>query len=157
MRATLKEKLEEMVRNEVIVPVTEPPQWVNSLTAVIKKNNSLRVCLDSRPLNKAILREHFAQPTREELMSQFAGAQWFSKIDANSALWQIELDDESSFLTTFHTPFGRFRFLRLPYDICSAGEVFQRVLYEMFNGIHVVVLQMVDLVVYGSTRAEHGS
>ena len=131
-----------MVRNEVIiVPVTVPTEQVNSLTVVIKKNNPLRVCLDTRLL----------------LMSPFSGAKWFRIIDANHAFWQIKVDDESSFLTTFHTPFGRFHFLRPPYGICSSSEIFHRVLYEMFIGIDGVVLQIDDLLVYGSTRAEHDS
>ena len=155
MKKQLQEKLKQMEKNHIILPVAEPTEWVNSLTLVPKKCDDIRVCLDPRPLNKYIIREHFALPTREELMSQFAGAKWFSKIDANSAFWQVKLDEESSFLTTFSTPFGCYRFLRLPYGICSASEHFHRVLYNLLSGIKGVLTQMDDVVVFGATKEEH--
>ena len=46
--------------------------------------------------------------------------------------WQVKLSEESSYYTTFHTPWGRKRFLRMPFGICSASEVLQKRLYENF-------------------------
>ena len=77
------------------------------------KNGDLRICLYPRDLNKAIKSENFKLPTSEEIMSQFAGAKWFSKLDASSGFWQMKLDDASSRLCTFNAPEGRYRFLRL--------------------------------------------
>ena len=55
-----------------------------------------------------------------------SGSQYFSKLDASSGYWQIKVDEESSNLLTFGTPFGRLWFKRLPYGIHSASEVFQK-------------------------------
>ena len=104
----------------VITKVDEPTEWVSSLVIVEKKNGNLRICLDPRDLNKAIMREHYKLPSREEIASQFTGAKIFSKLDASSGFWQVQLDDASSRLCTFITPFGRYRFLRLPFSISSA-------------------------------------
>ena len=49
-------------------------------------------------------------------------AKYFSVLDATSGYWQIKLDEESSLLTTFNTPFGRYRFTRMPFGIHSAQE-----------------------------------
>lgn len=108
----------ELARMEklVIKKINEPTERVSSLV-VQKKIGALRTCLDPRDLNKVIRREHFKLPTREEIMAPFAGAKWFSKLDALSGFWQMRLDEESSPLCTFNTPEGRFRFLRLPYGI----------------------------------------
>ena len=65
-------------------------------------------------------------PTAEEIMSEMAGAVIFSKLDASTGYWQIRLDEASSKLTTFGTPFGRFKFTRLPFGMHSASEVFQK-------------------------------
>ena len=65
-------------------------------------------------------------PTMEELTMEMKGAQYFTKLDASSGFWQIPLDESSSKLWTFATPFGRFRFCRLPFGIKSAPEVFQK-------------------------------
>ncbi len=84
LREKLKEELARMEKLDVIKRIDEPTDWVSSLVIVLKKNGSLRICLDPRDLNRAIKREHFKLPTREEIMSQFAGAKWFSKLDASS-------------------------------------------------------------------------
>lgn len=110
----------------VIAKTEEPTDWVSSLHIIEKKNGQLRICLDPRDLNKAIKRENFKLPTREEIMSQFAGAKWFSKLDASSWFWQMKLDEVSSRLCIFNTCKGRYRFQRLPYGILSAPEVYHK-------------------------------
>ena len=84
-----------------------------------------RIYLDPRPLNKAIKRQHHRLPTAEIIISEMAGAQYFSKLDASSGYWQVRVNDDSYDLPNFGTPFGRYRFKRLPFRIHSASEVFQ--------------------------------
>ena len=52
-------------------------------------------------------------------------------------------------LTTFNTPFGRYRWRRLPFGICSAPEVFQRRMHELIEGLHGVEVVADDFVVIG--------
>ncbi|KAL7883911.1 hypothetical protein SRHO_G00015690 [Serrasalmus rhombeus] len=155
LREKLKEELGRMEKLKVIQKINEPTDWVSSLVIVQKKNGALRRCLDPRDLNKAVKREHFKLPTREEIMSQFAGAKWFSKLDASSGFWQMKLDDASSRLCTFNTPEGRYRFLRLPYGILSAPEVYHKTIHTTFEHIPGVTTMMDDVIVWGSTREEH--
>ena len=93
-------------------------------------------------------------PTREEIMAQIAGAKWFSKLDASSGFWQIKLDEESSKLCTFNTPEGRYRFLRLPYGIRSAPEVYHKKIHMIFEHIPGVDTMMDDIV-WASSREKH--
>uniref|UniRef100_A0A8D8QC11 Uncharacterized protein K02A2.6 n=1 Tax=Cacopsylla melanoneura TaxID=428564 RepID=A0A8D8QC11_9HEMI len=106
-----KKELENMCANEVIEKVTKPTQWVNSVVLVEKPDQSLRVCLDPKPLNQEILRPRYQLPTLENIRSELTGATHFSKLDASSAFWSVRLDKKSSDLCTFNTPFGRFKFL----------------------------------------------
>ncbi|KAK0154442.1 Retrovirus-related Pol polyprotein from transposon 412 [Merluccius polli] len=92
----------------------------------VVKPNKLRICIDPQDLNKAIRREHYPLRTVEEIVAEMPNAKVFSVLDANHGFWQVQIDDESSKLCTFNTPFGRYRFLRLPFGISSAPEVFQR-------------------------------
>ena len=62
----------------------------------------------------------------EETLGQLNGATIFSKLDANSGFWQIQLARKSKLLTTFITPFGRYYFNKLPSGISSALELFQK-------------------------------
>ena len=155
IKKRLKKELQRMVDLRVIIKEDGPTDWVNSLVVVEKKNGDLRVCLDPRNLNKAVKREHFTLPTREDLMGEFAGAKYFTKLDASSGYWHIRLDEQSSKLTTFNTPYGRFRFLRLPFGLKSAGEVFHKKVAMVFENIEGVVTSMDDILICGKTREEH--
>ena len=66
----LEKELKRMVDLDIIEPVQKPTDWVNGLVVVEKPNGKLWVCLDPRPLNKAIKSEHFHLPTAEEIFSQ---------------------------------------------------------------------------------------
>ena len=120
LRKRLKEELDSMEKEGIIVKVEEPTEWVNSLVIVEKPNGDLRLCLDPRELNKVLKREHFQLPTFEEISTRIAGAEYYTKLDANKGYWQIQLSEESSFLTTMNTPYGRYRFTRMPYGILYA-------------------------------------
>ena len=95
-----------------------------SSLVIVKKPNSdkLRTCIDPTDLNKAIKRPRFHLPTIDEVLPQLKNARLFSVMDASNGFWHVELDHESSLLTTFNSPFGRYRFLRLPFGITSASE-----------------------------------
>ena len=115
----------------------------------------MRICIDPRNLNAAIQREHYQLPTIEEITSRLAGAKYFSKVDANSGHWQIPLDEESSYLTTFRTPFGRFRFLQLPFGLNCAQEVYHKRVHEMFDDMEGVETDIDDVLIFGWTKEEH--
>ncbi|CAB3992300.1 Hypothetical predicted protein [Paramuricea clavata] len=140
----------------VVEKVDGPTEWVNS-TVIIEKPNSdkLRICLDPRPLNEAIKREHFKMPTIEEITTRVAGARVFSKLDANHGYWQILLDEESRLLTTFNTPFGRYCYKRMPFGITSAQEVFQKRMCQSFGDLEGVETDVDDILVWGATVEEH--
>ena len=109
----VKEEMQHMERLEVIERVHEPTDWVNSMVTVVKPNGKLRICIDPRDLNKAIKREHYPIKTIEEIAARMPNATIFSVLDASSGFWQVKLDNSSSKLCTFNTPFGRYMFKRL--------------------------------------------
>ena len=155
LRDRLKKELERMEEQDVIEKVTEPTDWVNSLVVVEKPNGKLRICLDPRNLNQAVKRPHYTMPTLEDAVSKMAGARYFSKLDAQSGYWQIKLEEKSSYYTTFNSPFGRYRFKRLPFGIISAQDLFQQKMDEMFEGMQGVTPLIDDVIIHGTTREEH--
>lgn len=110
-----------MTAQNVIAPVMTPTPWVSSLVVVPKD------------LNQAIQREHYPLPTIEDVATCLHGAKVFTKLDARNGFWHVILDDSSSYLTTFNTPFGRYRWKRMPFGIQSAPEVFQRKMHELIE------------------------
>ncbi|KAK9717052.1 hypothetical protein QE152_g24398 [Popillia japonica] len=109
LKEPLKQELNNLEEMQVIQKVNEPTEWVNSIVLVTKKNGKLRICLDARKLNKAILRSHFQFPNIEDIKSELAGSQYYSVLDANSGFWMLRLDEESSKACTFITSEGTYR------------------------------------------------
>ena len=107
LKPKLKRELKRMVDLEIIEQVEKPTDWVNALVMVSKPNGDLRICLDPQHRNKAIKQQHHRLPTAEEIISEMAGACYFSKLDVSSGYWQVKVDDESADLLTFGTSFGR--------------------------------------------------
>ena len=105
------------------------------MLAVQKKNGKIRICLDPKDLNKAVLRENYPMPTIEDIATRLHGAKVFTAPDAKNGFWHVKLYEESSYLTTFHTPFGRYRWCRMPFGISSDPEVFQRRMHELIEGL----------------------
>lgn len=87
MREGLKTELERMEGLEIITKVTEPTEWVSSLVVKKPESGKLRVCLDPKDLNRAILRPHYPSRTLEDILPDLSGAQYFSKLDAKSGYW----------------------------------------------------------------------
>ena len=142
----LKQLLDRHVSNGIIKKRDEPTEWVSSLLCVEKKDGSLRICLDPKDLNHAIQREHFAIPTFEDISAKLSVKRLYSVIDMKDGFWQLRMDEESSRLCTFNTPFGRYSFCRLPFGISSAPEVFQKKMTELFgdlDGVHIVFDDMI--------------
>lgn len=156
LKSRLQQELNRMEKDRIITRVTEPTDWVNSIVVVEKpKTGKLRVCLDPKALNSAICRPHYPMPTLDDVTANLAGASHFSILDITHAYWSIELDKESSMLTTFSTPFGRYRYLRLPFGISASSDIFNQKVQEIFQGIPGVYAIVDDILISGRSQAEH--
>ena len=150
----LKAELDKTVEMKIIQAVNETTDWINYLVLEEKPNVSPRICIDPKELNKAIKRPHYADPTAEDILSRMSGTNYFTKFDASNAYWQIELDEESSKLLTFNSPFGRYQFLRMPYGIHSASDVCQQKIAQIIDGIDGAANSLDDRIIWGSTQQE---
>ena len=151
----VKAELERMEKLGVISKVTTPTEWCARMVVVPKPNGTVRICVDLTKLNQSVCRERHILPSVEQVLAQIGNAKVFSKLDANSGFWQIELAPESAKLTTFITPYGRFCFNRLPFGSTSAPEHFQRRMSEILQGLNGVVCLVDDILVYGNTQEQH--
>ena len=88
LRDRVKTELEDMKKRGVIRKVEEPTDWVSSMAIVEKPDESLRICLDHRNLNKAIKREHFQLSTLEDITTRMTNAKWFTKLASNQGYWE---------------------------------------------------------------------
>ena len=114
-RAKVNEKLDELLKLDVIEKVDGPTSWVNPLVEVEKPNADISICIDMRQVNKAFVREleKHPVPTVEETLQEVSYAKILSKLDLNMACHQIELHPDSTDITTFAAPNGLKRYKRL--------------------------------------------
>lgn len=157
LRSKVKEELTRMEAQGIISKVDIPTPWCSGMVPVLKKSGSVRICVDLQKLNESVQQEVHPLPRVDETLGQLAGAEVFSKLDANSGFWRIPLADESHLLTTFITPFGRFCFNRLPFGIGSAPEHFQKQMSRVLEGLEGVMCQIDNVLVYGSNQDDHDS
>ena len=153
-KAKLKEKLDEMVVKGVITRVDDPTPWVNQCSIQEKKSGEWRVRLDPRNLNKVLARERYPLPTLDEMLLRHSQSRVFPRLTV-SVYWHCELDEESSLLTTFITPFGCFRYLRLSFGLNVSSEIFQRKLHQTIEGLPGIECIADDLLIHGVDEAEH--
>lgn len=149
LREELKKQLGEMEKLQIVARVDEPTDWVSNLV-LVKRNGKIRICIDPILLNTALKRPHYPIPTINELLPELANAKIFTTVDAKSGFWQVGLDDESSKLTTFWTPFGRYCWKRMPFGISPAPEIFQQKLHGAVHGLKGVRALADDVLIFGS-------
>ena len=87
----LKEELQELQRREIITPVECSTDWISGMVVVQKQNGKPRVCIDPRPLNKALKRSHFPLPTIEDIIPDLSRAKVFTVCDVKSGFWHVKL------------------------------------------------------------------
>ncbi|MCG7877651.1 MAG: RNase H-like domain-containing protein, partial [Candidatus Thiodiazotropha endolucinida] len=155
LKDKVKMELQKMEKEGIIVKQTQPTEWVNSMVAAPKPNGKIRICIDPRDLNKAILREHYPMKTIEDVLLEIPEAKVFSKIDCTNGYWQIRICPASQKLCTFNTPFGRYSFTRLPFGIRCSGEVYQRAVSNIIEGIEGCSAIVDDILIWGKDMKEH--
>ena len=100
-------------------------------------------------------RTYHKTPTLEEITHQFHGATVFSKLDARHGYWSVELDEESSLLTTFNSPFGRYKFKRLPFGLKVSQDIFQERMDLILERCQGATGIADDVAVYGKDDSDH--
>ena len=122
----LKELLDQREKEGIIRKVTKPTEWMNSRVTTEKADGSLRLCLDPKDLNEAIIRPHYPVPKFDDVQAGVHGHKYFTKLDITWGYWIFELTDEAADLTTFNTPFGRYQYVRMPFGLVCSQDVFMR-------------------------------
>ena len=151
----VQHKLIQMEREGLIEKVDSPQARISNIVVIPKNNNDVRICLDAREINKAIVREKFPIPTLNSLVDEMSAATIFSNIYLREAYTQIELSENSKRLTNFISEDGIYRFSRLIYGTNDAGDIFQRCLQSKISDLKGVNCISDDIIVYGKCKEDH--
>jgi archaellum component FlaF (FlaF/FlaG flagellin family) len=121
-----------------IIEKVDASEWISPIVVVSKKSGDIRICVDLRRPNEAIIPDKYPLPNIEELLSELNGAKVFSKIDLKSAYHQVDLHEDSRPLTTFITHDGLYRYKRVCFGLASAPSCFQKMMSMLLGDIHGV-------------------
>ena len=133
MRDKVSQQLKELESQDIIERVNDQTPWVSPVIVVPKQNGDIRLCVDMRQANAAIVRERHPIPTVDEILYNVNGSEIFSKLDLRSGYHQIELEESSREITTFVTHKGLYRYKRLMFGISSAPEKHQQVISQIYH------------------------
>ena len=153
----VKEHLNKMECMGVITHMDQPMYWVWSVSYVQKANGKLHLCLDPCDLIEAIHLDHHKTPTVEEVSHEFMQSCYFTNLDTHHRYWSIILDQESSLLTTFNSPLGRYCFLHLPFGLICSQDIFQKKMDQIIEECQGCIGIADDITVHSHTKAEHNA
>jgi hypothetical protein len=98
-------ELKRLEQNGIIAPVNQPTKWVSAYLAVVKADGkSVRICLDPKPLNKALIRTPYCSNVIEDVLPKLSKVKVLSSVDCKEEFFHSVLDTESSMLTCMDTP-----------------------------------------------------
>ena len=157
LKERVSKALQNMIDNDVIEehPVGDPTPWVSNVVPVPKPDGSIRITLDARNINKAIISSNLPIPRQEDIMTKLAGSKIFSKLDFRNAFWQLPLDEASRALTVFHLNDKLYRYKRLIMGIkCAQGEL-NAALIPVFSHIPDAHVIHDDVIVASKNSENH--
>lgn len=127
------------------------------IVPVIKANRTVRISEDFKvTINPWLDVEQYPlAPRPEELFASLRGGKKFTTLDFADAFLQMELDQESQSYLVANTHKGLFKYKRLPFGVCSASALFQRVMDTILQGLGGIVAYQDDILVTGSNTQEH--
>lgn len=150
LKEPLQEELDRLDKMGILAKVEGPTDWISTMVVARKRNRKIRLCIDSKPLNKVLKRNHYPLPLIYDLLPKLTNAKIFTVVDAKNGFWHVPLDHESSLLTTIGTPWGHYCCKHMPFRISPAPEEFQRRLDNALEGLPGVQPIYDDILVYGS-------
>ncbi|GAA6098722.1 ankyrin-3-like isoform X1 [Tachysurus ichikawai] len=147
VRSAVSEELKRL-EAEGFIERVDSSAWVSPLVVVKKKTGGIRLCVDLREPNRAVVIDSHPLPHIEEVFTELRGATMFSTIDLQNAYHQVQLHPSSRDLTAFITHDGLFRFTRVPYGLASAPSAFQRMMSQILADKKAVQCYLDNIIVY---------
>ncbi|GBG78357.1 hypothetical protein CBR_g26386 [Chara braunii] len=151
----LKRQPEELLRLGFIKPSNSP--WGAPVLFARKADETLRLCIDYRGLNRYTVKNSYPMPGVDELFDRLAGNRFFTKIDLRSGYHQIRVATKDQLNAAFRSRFGHYEFTVMPFGLTNAPATFQTAMNDIFRDIleEYVLVYVNDILVYSRTLEDH--
>ncbi len=150
----MKAELDILLHSGIIEP--SESVWASPLVPVVKPDGKIRLCVDYRRLNATTPQLQQYIPTLDDVLEKAGNATVLSKLDLAKGYYQVQMDDNSRDLTTFISPWGKFRFNRMPFGLRNAPATFQALMELVLKDCSSFASVYIDdVLVYSKDWAEH--
>ena len=102
--------------------------WCSPIVLVVKKNGTIRFCVDCLKVKYVSQFDAYPMPQVDELLDQLGTARFFMTLDWTMGYWQIPLSPGSEEKMAFSNPYGLYRFVTLPFGLFRVPATFQRLM-----------------------------
>lgn len=151
----VNKQIEEWLTHKIIVP--SKSDYASPIVLAKKKNNTYRLCVDYRRLNKKMIKDRFPLPLIEDQIDRLKHGVLFTSLDLKNGFMHVNVNKESQRYTSFVTPQGQFEFCKMPFGLCTAPSVFQRFVNDVFRDIiqeGTALAYLDDLIIPAKTEEE---
>ena len=149
-----KDELDRLVEIGVLSPCGRST-WISGTFIIPKKDMCIRWISDFRALNKALIRKVYPIPRIQDILSRRSGYKFLTKLDISMQYYTFVLDDESKALCTIATPFGLYRYNRLPMGVCQSPDVAQEIMEKVLHAIKDIEIYIDDIACFSNDWDRH--
>jgi hypothetical protein len=153
--AKMKKQIEELLNKGLIRPSSSP--WGCPAIFVKKKDGTLRMCVDYRPLNAVTIKNNYPLPCIDVVFDQLAEAKVFSKINLQLGYHQIKIRPQDIPKIGFSTRYGLYEYLVMSFGLINAPAFFMYLMNSVFmlELDKFIVVFIDDILIYSKNNEEH--
>ena len=149
----VKEEIDKLLEADVIR--NSHSSFSAPIIVVTKGDGGKCLVIDCRALNNFTRKFVWPMPKVEDIFSQLNGAKYFSTLDLRAGYHHIGLTTDLIPKTAFTSPFGKYKYVKVPFGLAQAPAYFQELMTGVLKDLPFAMAYLDDIIIYSSTPEEH--